>query len=260
MEIAEKKSTDIHKGERVMLTKETIASWFKPGKKLAVITGAGISTESGIPDFRSSGGLFSQEVKRNIPLETVLSVDFFESYPKGFFEFYREKLMIKGAQPNEGHRFLKHLEDRGMAVTIITQNIDGLHQLAGSQNVLELHGNAHRFITKSGVTVYADDLDYVDGLFMANGEDVRPDITLYGEQLDGDVLQKSMQAVREADILLVLGTSLIVYPAAGLIYDYQGDKSILVTRGITPLDSYFNGVFDEAISEWTRDIIHLFHN
>ncbi len=260
MEIAEKKSTDIHKGERVMLTKETIASWFKPGKKLAVITGAGISTDSGIPDFRSSGGLFSQEVKRNIPLETVLSVDFFESYPKVFFEFYREKLMIKGAKPNEGHRFLKHLEDRGMAVTIITQNIDGLHQQAGSQNVLELHGNAHRFITKSGITVYTDDIEYVDGLFMSNGEDVRPDITLYGEPLDGEVLQKSMEAVREADILLVLGTSLIVYPAAGLIYDYRGEKSVLVTRGITPLDSYFKGVFDEAISDWTRDIIHLFHN
>lgn len=260
MEIAEKKSTDIYKGERVMLTKETVASWFEPGKKIAVITGAGISTDSGIPDFRSSGGLFNQVMKRTIPLETVLSVDFFESHPKDFFEFYREKLMIKGAQPNEGHRFLKHLEDRGMAVTIITQNIDGLHQQAGSQQVLELHGNAHRFITKSGVAVNPEDIDDVDGLFMANGEDVRPDITLYGEQLEPVVLQKSMEAVREADILLVLGTSLIVYPAAGLIYDYHGDKSLLVTRGITPLDSYFSGVFDEAISDWTKDIIHLLYH
>lgn len=227
-------------------------TWFEPGRKVAVITGAGISTDSGIPDFRSSEGLYNEKTKRNIPIEEVISIDFFEQYPKEFYEVYKEKLVHSQAQPNSGHLFLKELEDKGLDVTIITQNIDGLHQKAGSSRVLEVHGNAHTFVDKTGKSVDVSLIEEKDGLMTVNNEPVRPGITLYGEALDQRVIYKSVEAIRQADILLVMGTSLNVYPAAGLIYDYQGQKSILVNKGGTPLDAFFTEVFDGTIAEWVK--------
>lgn len=229
---------------------QKVAAWLEPSQKIAVITGAGMSTESGIPDFRSAKGLYDEQTNEGVPMEEVLSRSFFDKYPKVFYRIYKDKLLYPAALPNKGHLFLKHLEDMGHDVTIITQNIDGLHQKAGSGNVLELHGNANNVITRSGKLVSFDETSMDEKGLSVSGEWARPAITLYGEALDTAVLKRSIQAVRTADILLVMGTSLNVYPAAGLIYDYTGSKSALINKGSTPLNTYFKFVFDETISGW----------
>lgn len=235
-----------------MNTEQNAPSWFQSGQKVAVITGAGISTDSGIPDFRSSKGIFNETYKRTIPMEEVLSIDFFEEHPKDFYTVYKEKLVHTEAKPSVGHLFLKELENKGLDVTVITQNIDGLHQAAGSRRVLEVHGNAHIFTTDSGEVVDSSLIKEEDGVLTVNGERVRPGITLYGEALDQAVIEESVEAIRQADILLVMGTSLNVYPAAGLIYDYAGQKSVLVNKGGTPLDAFFTEVFNGPIAEWVQ--------
>ncbi|WP_423188483.1 NAD-dependent protein deacylase [Alkalibacterium sp. f15] len=229
---------------------QEVAEWLEPSQKIAVITGAGMSTESGIPDFRSAKGLYNEQTNKGVPMEEVLSRSFFDEYPREFYRIYKEKLLYPQALPNKGHHFLKHLEDIGYDVTIITQNIDGLHQKAGSRNVLELHGNANNVITQSGAMGRFDETSLNKEGLSFDGEWARPAITLYGEALDTDVLNKSIQALKTADILFVMGTSLNVYPAAGLIYDYTGSKSALITKGATPLNTYFDFVFDETISGW----------
>lgn len=227
-----------------------IAGWFATTQKIAVITGAGMSTESGIPDFRSAKGLFREQTKKNIPIEDVLSRSFFEKYPKEFYRIYQEKLLYPNAEPNNGHYFLKKLEDYGHEVTIITQNIDGLHQKAGSQQVLEVHGNAGSVITQSGKHVPFEQSSLEeDGLYV-EGEWARPAITLYGEPLDTAILNQSIEAVKCADILIIMGTSLNVYPAAGLIYDYRGTKSVLINKEPTPLDDDIKYVYRCSIREW----------
>lgn len=231
-----------------------IAQWFDQYKKVAVITGAGMSTESGIPDFRSSRGLYNQETDMTVPLEVVLSSDFFETHPRLFYSFFREKLYHPKADPNEGHYFLKRLEDSGADLTIITQNIDGLHQKAGSQNVIELHGNVNRVITESGQEyTYHQAVETEDEL-RVNGEWARPAVTLYGEALDSKAVFNSIEAIKEADILLVMGTSLNVYPAAGLVYDYPGNKSILVNKGTTGMQYPFRLIFQQSITTWAKAV------
>ncbi|WP_368645818.1 NAD-dependent protein deacylase [Alkalibacterium putridalgicola] len=233
---------------------ERVAKWFETGQKVVVITGAGVSTESGIPDFRSAEGLYSEDTEQGVPMEEVLSASFFNDHPKDFYRIYNEKLLFPDACPNTGHLFLKQLEDKGHEVTVITQNIDGLHQKAGNTRILELHGNASTVITESGSMTSLDEAVRHENELRVKGEWARPAITLYGEALDREVLQKSVQAVSEADILLVMGTSLNVYPAAGLIYDYKGDKSALINREGTPLNTAFSYVFHRPIGEWIEEL------
>lgn len=231
-----------------------IAKWFESKQKIVAITGAGMSTESGIPDFRSSAGLYNEKTAQGVLIEDVLSISFFSQYPEGFYRIYYEKLLFPEAHPNSGHLFLKKLEDEGHEVTIVTQNIDGLHQKAGSTQVLELHGNANKVMTKTGRQFPLDKATWDKSGLSVSGEWARPAITLYGEMLDRDILEKSIQAISEADILLVMGTSLNVYPAAGLIYDYHGDKSILVNREGTPLNTAFSFVYKDTIGNWVEKV------
>lgn len=230
------------------------AQWLKNNKKIAVITGAGMSTESGIPDFRSSSGLYNKDTDLNIPLEEVLSSHFFESHPSLFYSFFRKALRHPEAKPNEGHYFLKTLEEYGLDLTIITQNIDGLHQKAGSQKVIELHGNVDRVITKSGRKYPYQMAVEKEEQLSVKGEWARPDVTLYGEMLDSEAIANSIKAVEQADVLLVMGTSLTVYPAAGLMYDYTGTNSLLVNKGFTATQYPFTLIFQEGISAWARAV------
>lgn len=233
---------------------EECAKWLMKAEKIVVLTGAGMSTESGIPDFRSSKGLYSQDSQKGIPLEEVLSHSFFKRYPKKFYQFYREKLLYPDAQPNEGHYFLSQLEDQEKDVTIITQNIDGLHQKAGSQKVLELHGSTRQVVDRSGIAYSTEEVTDQGENWLVADKWVRPDIVLYGERLKEEVIAQSVEAVRQADCLLVMGTSLNVYPAAGLVFDFTGERSILVNKGTTPLDHFFSQVFLSSISEWASQV------
>lgn len=230
------------------------AKWLGQAKKIAVVTGAGISTESGIPDFRSSNGLYHQETALHYPLEEVLSRDFFNEQPELFYRFYRKHLLHPAAEPNPGHFFLKYLDDLGAEVTVITQNIDGLHQRAGSSRIIELHGNASRARNQRGEQFKLNEIHMSEASWSVDGEWVRPDIVLYGEMLDLPAIEASIQAVSAADVLLVMGTSLTVYPAAGLLFDYGGTQSILVNKEPTRLDRCFDLSFHTSITRWTIEI------
>lgn len=230
------------------------AEWLSSSKSIAVITGAGVSTESGIPDFRSSGGLYNKQTNLTTPLEEVLSHHYFEQEPAQFYAFYRENLLRKEAQPNPGHVFLADIEKMGKEVTVITQNIDSLHQKAGSSKVIELHGSTARVVSRNG-TVYSYEEAVESETAMHVGREwVRPDVTLYGEMLDPEAISRSVKAVSQADVLLVLGTSLNVYPAAGFVYDFQGDHSILVNKGRTGLSYPFGLSFKTSISQWAEAV------
>lgn len=212
--------------------------------------GAGVSTESGIPDFRSVDGLYNQHYK--YPPETILSASFFERNPEEFYRFYRDKLVIRGdVRPNAAHRRLAELEQEGKLKAVITQNIDGLHQAAGSREVLELHGTTHRCYCarcrKPFPKAFVDDGEGVPRCDC--GGVVRPDVVLYEEGLDPDVMNRAVRYIANADMLIIGGTSLVVYPAAGLIHYYKGSKLVLVNRGQTPQDQYADLVVRENIGE-----------
>lgn len=211
--------------------------------------GAGVSTESGIPDFRSVDGLYNQKWK--YPPETILSRTFFERNPEEYYRFHREKLVIDGVKPNRAHLRLAELEQEGKLKAVITQNIDGLHQAAGSKNVLELHGSILRaFCSRCKKSYDADIINYGEGVpRCACGGVIRPDIVLYEEPLDGDIMQSAVHFIANADVLIIGGTSLNVYPAAGLINYYRGNKLVLVNLSETPYDSYADLVIHEKIGE-----------
>ncbi len=211
--------------------------------------GAGVSTESGIPDFRSVDGLYNQQWK--YPPETILSHSFFTRYPEEYYRFHRAKLVIEGVKPNRAHLRLAELEREGKLKAVITQNIDGLHQAAGSRKVLELHGSILRaYCSKCRKPYDADVINYGTGVPRCDcGGVIRPDIVLYEESLDQDILYQATSYIRNADVLIVGGTSLSVYPAAGLINYYRGNKLVLVNRGETPYDSYADLVIHEKIGE-----------
>lgn len=212
--------------------------------------GAGVSTESGIPDFRSVDGLYNQ--KYDYPPETILSHTFYRRKPEEFWRFYRDKLIIEGVLPNKAHRKLAQWEEEGKLRAIVTQNIDGLHQLAGSKNVLELHGSTLRNYCEDCGEFY--DIDFIKSTSGVPkcpkcGGPIKPDVVLYEEGLDNDIITKSVKAISEADVLIIGGTSLVVYPAAGLVDYYKGNKLILVNRDQTSRDSQADLVIQGSIGE-----------
>jgi NAD-dependent deacetylase len=212
--------------------------------------GAGVSTESGIPDFRSVDGLYSQKYK--YPPEEILSGSFFRSRPEEFYAFYHDKLTLGAIKPNPAHLRLAELEKAGKLRAVITQNIDGLHQAAGSVNVLELHGTIHRFYCVAcGAEASAEAANSAPGVpkCAACGGVVRPDVVLYEESLDARILAEAVRYISEADMLIVGGTSLNVYPAAGLINYYRGDKLVLINKQPTPYDGRANLVINAKIGE-----------
>lgn len=211
--------------------------------------GAGVSTESGIPDFRSVDGLYNQKWK--YPPETILSHRFFERNPEEYYRFHREKLVVDGVEPNRAHLRLAQLEQEGKLKAVITQNIDGLHQAAGSKNVLELHGSILRaYCSRCRKPYPAEKMNHGEGVPRCTcGGVIRPDIVLYEEPLDDDIVRRAIAYIRNADILIIGGTSLNVYPAAGLINYYRGKKLVLINLSETPYDSYADLIIHEKIGE-----------
>ena len=214
----------------------TLQQWVNESRSLVFFGGAGVSTESGIPDFRSTDGLYNQSYA--YPPEAILSHSFFERHPEEFFRFYREKMLCLTARPNAAHKKLAELEKAHILSAVITQNIDGLHQMAGSKNVLELHGSIHRNTCLScGRSFDAETILRSEGIPRCPcGGVIKPDVVLYEEQLDASVLEASIRALREADCVIVGGTSLAVYPAAGLLQYYAGSRLILINKSPTPYD------------------------
>ena len=205
-------------------------------RRIVFFGGAGVSTESGIPDFRSTDGLYSQSY--DYPPEVILSRTFFDNNPAVFYRFYRDKMLFLAAQPNDAHRKLAQLEEAGRLTAVITQNIDNLHQKAGSKNVLELHGSVWRNYCMRCKKPYP-----VEAVLQAEGVPrcecggiIRPDVVLYEEALDTGVMEAAVRAVSQADLLIVGGTSLVVWPAAGLIRYFSGDSLVLINKGETPYD------------------------
>ena len=228
---------------------QTLAQWIKDSDNIVFFGGAGVSTESGIPDFRSVDGLYNQ--KYAFPPEVILSHSFFIGYPAEFYKFYRDKLMVDGAEPNQAHLRLAQLEREGKVKAVITQNIDGLHQKAGSKKVLELHGSLLRnYCMKCGkrfpisAVTSGEDVPRCDC-----GGVIRPDIVLYEEGLDMGILNESVNYISKADVLIVGGTSLSVYPAAGLINYYRGHKLVLINKTPTSMDSEANLLIQGRIGE-----------
>ena len=211
--------------------------------------GAGVSTESGIPDFRSQDGLYHQ--KYAYPPETILSHTFWEENPEEFYRFYRDKLIVKGAKPNAAHLRLAKLEREGRLKAVVTQNIDGLHQAAGSKTVYELHGSTLRnYCTRCGKFYSAEFVKNAPGIPRCScGGIVKPDVVLYEEGLDEQTIAGSVKAIRSADMLIVAGTSLTVYPAAGLINYYRGNRLVLINRDETPYDGNADLVLHESLGD-----------
>lgn len=216
--------------------------------RIVFFGGAGVSTESGIPDFRSVDGLYHQ--KYDYPPETILSHTFWEQNPEEFYRFYRDKLIVKGAKPNAAHLRLAKLEKQGKLKAVVTQNIDGLHQLAGSQNVLELHGSELRNTCLSCGKKYGmEKILQSEGVPTCTcGGVIKPDVVLYGEQLNEGDLRKAIRYAAEADLMIVAGTSLVVYPVAGLVeYLRAGAKLAIVNRDPTPYDGKADLVIREDL-------------
>ena len=211
--------------------------------------GAGVSTESGVPDFRSEDGLYHQHYK--YPPEQMLSHSFYMRMPEEFFRFYRDKLLVKGIKPNKAHLKLAEWEKQGKLKAVITQNIDGLHQAAGSKEVLELHGSVHRnYCERCGKFYDFDFMAECEGVpYCDCGGRIKPDVVLYEEGLDMDVMSKAVGYISNADVLIIGGTSLVVYPAAGLIDYYRGHKLVLVNKQATTRDSQADLVIQGPIGE-----------
>ncbi|MCR5176900.1 MAG: NAD-dependent protein deacylase [Anaerovibrio sp.] len=231
-----------------------LAKIIKESKNLVFFGGAGMSTESGIPDFRSAGGIYSQRLNQEFTPEEMASHSFLVKHPEEFFDFYRNRMMFIKAKPNEGHYALSRLEKLGILKAVITQNIDGLHQLAGSNKVYELHGSSLRWSCMTCGRSYP--MEYAleeDSLPIPHCEDcggiVRPDVVLYEEGLDNNVLSQAVEAISKADTMIVGGTSLIVYPAAGLIDYFSGNHLILINKSQTRADNRSELVIREPIGK-----------
>ena len=216
---------------------EQLRSWIAESKRMVFFGGAGVSTESGIPDFRSVDGLYHQ--KFDYPPETIISHSFFLKNPEYFYRFYREKMLPLGFEPNVTHRVLARLEQEGHLAAVVTQNIDGLHQKAGSKRVYELHGSVLREFIRDAKGIPR----------CTCGGIVKPDVVLYEEALDEKTLAGAISAIRQADVLIVGGTSLTVYPAAGLLGYYRGDRLALINRDETPYDDMAGLVLHASLGD-----------
>ena len=239
--------------ENIRRLKETIEN----SNNIVFFGGAGVSTESGVPDFRSVDGLYNQKYK--YPPETILSHTFFRKKTGEFFEFYRDKMLFSDVKPNKAHYALAKLEKEGKLKAVVTQNIDGLHQAAGSKVVYELHGSVHRNYCKKCGKFY--DFDYVynsKGIPKCEcGGIIKPDVVLYEEGLNNEILNNSVRAIANADVLIIGGTSLAVYPAAGLIDYYKGNKLVLINKSTTARDCYADIVINQPIGEVLGQVVDL---
>lgn len=240
------------------MSEDTLREWIEASNNIVFFGGAGVSTESDIPDFRSATGLFSEKLNRNFSPEQLVSHTFFMRYPEDFFKFYKDKLIYEDAKPNKAHIALSKLEEMGKLNAIITQNIDGLHQMAGSKNVFELHGSIHRnYCLKCGKKYGLDKIIGTEGIPTCDlcGGIVRPDVVLYEEGLDPEILNGSIKSLRKADVLIIGGTSLGVYPAAGLIHEFTGDKIVLINKSVTPADKTADLVIREPIAQVLKEAV-----
>ena len=241
-----------------MNERSLLKDWIIESQNIVFFGGAGVSTESNIPDFRGVDGLYHQEYE--YPPETIISHSFYRSKPKEFYRFYKNKMLFPDAKPNPAHLALAKLEEKGKLKAVITQNIDGLHQAAGSKTVLELHGSVRRNHCTRCMKFFS-----LEEMISSMGEDgiprctcsgvIKPDVVLYEESLDESVLSKSVAYISQADLLIIGGTSLTVYPAAGLIDYYRGSKMVLINKTVTPMDEKANLVISGSIGEVLRDAV-----
>ena len=236
-----------------MTERETLKQWLSESENIVFFGGAGVSTESKIPDFRSTDGLYNQQYA--YPPETILSHTFYMRRPEEFYRFYRNKMLFPDAEPNRAHKALAKLEQEGRLRAVITQNIDGLHQMAGSREVLELHGSVLRnYCTKCGKFYGLEAVLESEGVPRCTcGGVIKPDVVLYEEGLDQHTLQKAVYYISNADVLIIGGTSLTVYPAAGLIDYYGGKKLVLINKSVTSMDSRADLVISGPIGEILGD-------
>ncbi len=229
---------------------QTLKQWIDEARRIVFFGGAGVSTESGIPDFRSPDGLYSQQY--DVPPETVISHTYYVRHPDVFYRFYRERMLFSDARPNSVHLKLAKWEQEGKLLGVVTQNIDGLHQMAGSKKVYELHGSVHRNICLSCGKVYNLQeflkLSEIPVCTRCGGR-VKPDVVLYEEGLDSQVIQGAVDAIRRADVLIVAGTSLTVYPAAAFLDEYMGNRLVLINRTETPRDNIAQLVLHEKLGD-----------
>ena len=228
---------------------ETLKTWVREAQRIVFFGGAGVSTESGIPDFRGVDGLYRQ--KYAYPPETILSHDFFMRRTEEFYRFYRDKMLITDAKPNPAHLKLAQWEREGKLMGVVTQNIDGLHFAAGSKRVFELHGSILRnYCMDCGKFYDATYIQETTGIPKCScGGTIKPDVVLYGESLDNDCIRGALRAIANADLLIIGGTSLSVYPAAGLIDDYRGNRLVLVNKSETPQDARADLIIRDPIGE-----------
>lgn len=233
---------------------KTLQEIISSAKRVVFFGGAGVSTESGIPDFRSTDGLYNQSYA--YPPETILSRSFFEARPKEFFRFYRDKMLALDAKPNKAHKKLAELEKKGKLTAVVTQNIDGLHQKAGSKNVFELHGSVHRnYCMECGKFHSAEFiLNSTDIPRCECGGIVKPDVVLYEEGLDNATVTGALREISQADVLIVAGTSLTVYPAAGFLDYFRGKELVLINRDPTPADRKATLVIHDKVGKVLDDI------
>ncbi len=235
---------------------QRLKEWLDEAKRIVFFGGAGCSTESGVPDFRSVDGLYHQQY--DYPPETILSHSFFVAQTEEFYRFYKAKMLALDAKPNPAHLALARLEEQGKLLAVVTQNIDGLHQAAGSRAVFELHGSVHRnYCVKCGKFFDAAYMKAAPGVPTCDacGGLIKPDVVLYEEGLDEDTMYGAVQAIRAAEVLIVGGTSLVVYPAAGLIRYYQGHKLVLINKDATPYDAHADLVIHDALGKVFSQVV-----
>jgi NAD-dependent deacetylase len=245
----------------MILSVKTLRKWIDESQNIVFFGGAGTSTESNIPDFRTAGGLYEKKQdKYPYSPETIISHSFFRKHPRMFYDYYKENLLYPNAQPNDAHKALAELEKRGKLSAVITQNIDGLHQLAGHKEVIELHGSVHvNYCESCGAVYNLKAFLNLGGSVPACvkcGGQVRPDVVLYEEGLKTSVIEKAIQAIALADMLIIGGTSLVVYPAAGLVNYFKGNKLVLINKADTQVSGKADLVFKDAIGKVLREAVY----
>ena len=237
---------------------EILKEMINEGQQIVVFTGAGISIPSGIPDFRSGKGIFKDKNDIECDPERIISHSFFVNHPREFYDFYRKKMIYPNAKPNLAHKYFADIENKGKNIILITQNIDGLHQLAGSKTVYELHGNVHRnYCQKCNRLFGINYLLNADGIPVCDhcGGIIKPDVVLYDEPLDEDIIMRTISAIMTCDVLIVVGTSLMVYPAAGFLRYFRGKYLIVINKSETAYDNMCDLVINEDIENVVKKLL-----